>query len=129
MAIRLPRLLCVDDEEIIRETLCLALNQNGFDVKLAASVPEALAQINDSEFDVLISDLNIENKGDGFDVIDVMGKIQPNCIKLVMTGYPAIDNGLRSAVIEVDDYFIKPVDIDALIKTINQRLLRRRRNN
>lgn len=129
MAIRPTRLLYVDDEERTRETLCLALNLNGFDVKLAASVPEALAQINDSEFDVLISDLNIENKGDGFDVIDVMGKIQPNCIKLVMTGYPAIDNGLRSAVIEVDDYFIKPVDIDALIKTINQRLLRRRRNN
>ena len=129
MAIRPTRLLYVDDEERTRETLCLALNQNGFDVRLAASVSEALAQINNSEFDVLISDLNIENKGDGFDVIDVMGKIQPNCIKLVMTGYPAIDNGLRSAVIEVDDYFIKPVDIDALIKTINQRLLRRRRKN
>ena len=129
MAIRLPRLLYVDDEERTRETLCLALRQNGFDVKLAASVSEALAHINNSEFDVLISDLNIENKGDGFDVIDVMGKTQPKCIKLVMTGYPAIENGLRSAVIEVDDYLIKPVDIDALIKTINQRLLRRRRKN
>ncbi len=127
MAVRTPRLLYVDDEDGSRETLSLALNDNGFDVRLASTVSEAMAQINNSKFDVLISDLNIENKGDGFDVIDLMGKTQPNCIRLVMTGYPAIDNGLRSAVIEVDDYLIKPVDIDRLIKTINQRLLRRKR--
>ncbi|GAC1439346.1 MAG: hypothetical protein NVSMB58_36000 [Terriglobales bacterium] len=128
MAVRKPRLLYVDDVDGVRETLSVVLNDNGFDVRLAGTVSEAMAQINNSKFDVLISDLNIENKG-GFDVIDLMGKTQPDCIRLVMTGYPTIDNGLRSAVIEVDDYLIKPIDIDGLVKTINQRLLRRRRKN
>ena len=53
------RLLFVDDEEGIRETLPLLLQARGFDVRVAASVPEALSEIRTHKFDVLLSDLNI----------------------------------------------------------------------
>src|SRR2546430_17701349 len=53
------RLLFVDDEEGIRNTLPTILERRGFDVRVAASVPEALAEIRTHKFDVLLSDLNI----------------------------------------------------------------------
>jgi len=53
----------VDDEEGIRETLPELLRQRGFDVRVAATVPEALSEIRTHDFDVLLSDLNIGKDG------------------------------------------------------------------
>jgi CheY-like chemotaxis protein len=58
----LPRLLFVDDESGIRLTLSAILQQNGFDVTVAASVPEALALIGKNRYEVLLSDLNTESR-------------------------------------------------------------------
>jgi DNA-binding NtrC family response regulator len=69
---RLTKLLFVDDEEGIRLTLPLLLHARGFDVRVAASVPEALSEIKTHKFDVLLSDLNIGEDGDGFTVIRAM---------------------------------------------------------
>src|SRR5207302_90531 len=66
------RLLFVDDEEGIRLTLPPVLEQQGFEVRVAATVPEALVEINSYPFDVLITDLNIGAQGDGFLVISAM---------------------------------------------------------
>jgi CheY-like chemotaxis protein len=53
------RLLFVDDERGIRETLSLILLRYGFTVTLAATVEQALAQIIAQQFDILLCDLNI----------------------------------------------------------------------
>ena len=53
------RILFVDDEESIRITLPPVLSEKGFEVKVAASVAEALVEINSEKFDVLIADLNL----------------------------------------------------------------------
>ena len=63
------RLLFVDDEPNIRITLPLILAQRGFEVTTAVSVPEALDLINKERFDLLISDLNIGQPGDGFNLV------------------------------------------------------------
>ena len=84
------RLLFVDDEEGIRLTLPLLLEARGFNVRVAASVPEALSEIGTHEFDVLLSDLNIGQDGDGFAVVRAMRKAYPNCVSILLTGYPAL---------------------------------------
>jgi DNA-binding NtrC family response regulator len=60
------RILFVDDEPSIRLTLPAVLEEHGFEVSIAGSVAEALSKINSSRFDVLLSDLNIGEDGDGF---------------------------------------------------------------
>jgi len=77
------RLLFVDDEEGIRETLPLLLQQRGFDVRVAASVPEAISEIKTHKFDVLLSDLNIGKDGDGFTVVQAMRRAHPNCVTVL----------------------------------------------
>jgi DNA-binding NtrC family response regulator len=119
------RLLFVDDEEGIRLTLPQILQRRGFEVWVAASVPEALAEINNHEFDVLLSDLNIGKEGDGFAVVRAMREVHPNCVTILLTGYPAIDTAVQAIREQADDYFVKPAEIDELVGSIERRLTRR----
>jgi len=74
------RILFVDDEPGIRVTLSAILQANGFQVTSAATVAEALREINSQTFDALISDLNIGEPGDGFTVVSAMRRTQPYLI-------------------------------------------------
>jgi ActR/RegA family two-component response regulator len=117
-----PRMLFVDDEESIRFTLPPLLQKHGFDVVAAANVAEALVEINAQPFQVLLADLNIEKPGDGFLVISAMRHLQPDCVNLILTGYPAFETALQALEAQVDDYFVKPADIDALVGRIRRKL-------
>ena len=119
---RSKRLLFVDDEEGIRLTLPLLLEARGFNVRVAASVAEALSEIRTHEFDVLLSDLNIGEDGDGFAVVRAMRKAYPNCVGILLTGYPAFESAVQAIEDEVDGYFVKPADIDPLVSTIERKL-------
>jgi ActR/RegA family two-component response regulator len=116
------RLLFVDDEASIRMTLPPVLQKAGFDVRVAESVSDALFEINSKQFDVLISDLNIGEEGDGFLVTSAMRHVQPECITFILTGYPAFETALQAIHNHVDDYLVKPVDIESLTKTLNEKL-------
>jgi ActR/RegA family two-component response regulator len=117
-----PRLLFVDDEAAIRLTLSAILTQKGFDVTAVASVPEALEIIGTQKFDVLLSDLNIGEPGDGFTVVSAMRRVQPEAATFILTGYPDFESALRAIRNQVDDYFTKPADIDALVDRMTKRL-------
>jgi ActR/RegA family two-component response regulator len=119
-------ILFVDDEESIRVLLPAVLEKHGFKVRTAASVAEALVEINASRFDVLICDLNLEKPGDGFLVLSAMRHLHPDCVNLILTGYPAFETALQAIHNQVDDYLVKPADIETLIATIEKKLHFRR---
>jgi ActR/RegA family two-component response regulator len=120
------RILFVDDEEGIRITLPAILQAQGFQVRVAATVAEALVEISSREFDVLISDLNIGNPGDGFTVVSAMRRTQPNCVSFILTGYPAFETALQALRSQVDDYLLKPTDVQKLVGLIRTKLSDRR---
>ena len=59
-----PKILFLDDEENIRLTLGMYLEDEGFSVTTAGTVPEALKLIMEQSYDVLIADLNVGHPGD-----------------------------------------------------------------
>jgi len=120
-----PRLLFVDDEANIRATLPAILGKAGFEVHVAESVGDALFEINSHRFDILISDLNIGEEGDGFVLISAIRHLQPQCLTFILTGYPAFETALQAIQNHVDDYLVKPVDIDSLMDTLWEKLRRR----
>jgi ActR/RegA family two-component response regulator len=119
------RILFVDDETNIRLTLPQILKSHGYDVTVAATVAEALAEINSRPFDLLIADLNIGQVGDGFTVVSAMRRTQPNCVNFILTGYPAFETALQAIRSQVDDYLVKPADIESLISAIESKLQNR----
>ncbi|HKR83251.1 MAG TPA: response regulator [Terriglobales bacterium] len=116
------RLLFVDDEPSIRLTLPAVLEDHGFVVTTAESVPDAIARIDRAQFDVLLSDLNIGQEGDGFQVVSAMRKRHPQCVNIILTGYPAFESAVLAIRHHVDDYVVKPADIEVLVRTIKHKL-------
>jgi ActR/RegA family two-component response regulator len=116
------RMLFVDDEPSIRLTLPAILRRHGHDVEVASTVTEALTAIQSRKFDVLISDLNIGSPGDGFTVVSAMRRTQPECLTLILTGYPGFETALQAIRSQVDDYLVKPTHIDRLVDTIERKL-------
>ena len=112
----------MDDEEVIRFTLATILRKHGFEVSTAASVAEALQKITSEKFDVLLSDLNIGNPGDGLTVVSAMRRTQPEAVTMILTGYPAFETALEAIRQQVDDYIVKPADIPVLVNTIESKL-------
>jgi ActR/RegA family two-component response regulator len=119
------KLLFVDDEPNIRLTLPPLLQQRGFEVQSAASVAEALAAMKAGHFDILLSDINVSEDGDGFTVVRAMREANPECVTILLTGYPGFETALEAIHNEVDDYVVKPVDLDALVGTMERKLLAR----
>jgi ActR/RegA family two-component response regulator len=116
------RILLVDDEPGIRETLHKILAMHGFDVTSASTVAEALSQIARRPYDVLVADLNIGQPGDGFTVVSAMKRTHPDCRTFILTGYPAFESALQAIRSQVDDYLVKPASIPELIGVIEQNL-------
>jgi DNA-binding NtrC family response regulator len=116
------KILFVDDEPAMRETLTAILQARGFQVTAAGSVEQALAEIAAQRFAVLICDLNIHQPADGFKVVNAMRAAQPACINLILTGYPALDTAEQAIHSDVDAYITKPVEPEALVLAIQERL-------
>ena len=120
------RLLLVDDDKNIELTLVPVLSEHGFEVELAATVTEALRKIESEKFDILVSDLNLSEPSDGFRVVAAMRQAHPRCVIILLTGYPAFESAIAGIHHEVDDYIVKPADYDALIETLEKKLVAKR---
>ena len=78
------------------------------------NVSDALAAISEDRFDVLIADLNIGMPGDGFTVVSAMRRTQPEAVTIILTGYPAFETALEAIRSQVDDYAVKPANIERM---------------
>lgn len=119
---REARILFVDDEASIRLTLPRVLTKWGFDITSVGTVNDALAEIRKGQFDILLSDLNLPQPNAGFTVIEEMRKAQPRCINFILTGYPADESLRRANGHDVAHYFVKPVEIEEMVKTMKKKL-------
>src|SRR3954465_10611065 len=126
--VNLTRVLFVDDEPTIRLTLPKILEMHAFEVKAAANVQDALKLIQEEQFDVLLSDLNIGAPSDGFTVVSAMRRCQPEAVTIILTGYPAFESALQAIRDQVDDYISKPANVDDLVATIKEKVQKRERH-
>src|SRR5436305_1945873 len=115
------RIMFVDDEEAIRLTLPAILEQHGFEVEVAGTVPEALEIINHQGFDILLTDLNIGTAADGFILVSAMRRCQPAAATFILTGYPDFQTALEAIRKQVDDYLTKPADIPTLVSALKEK--------
>jgi len=123
------RVLLVDDEPRIRATMPLVLRKYGFDVAVAATVQEAFDKIQSQHFDLLLCDLNIDRVGDGFRVVRAMRDVNPQCVAIIITGYPSLETAIGGIHHALDDYVLKPTNTNALIATMREHLMAKHPGN
>jgi DNA-binding NtrC family response regulator len=122
MNVSRKRILFVDDEPAIRLTLSAILQRYGYMVTLAATVTQALDEIKTQEFDLLLCDLNIDGVRNGLEVIRAMQKIDPNCVKIILTGHPDLQSEEEGIRLGVDEYIAKPAGVDMLVALLAENL-------
>ncbi len=117
-----PRILLVDDDEIIRLTLSTLLNRFGFVVTTAGSVAEALRLIHSDSFEVLISDLHMPGAGDGLTVVSAMRHANPRAVTMLLSAFPEMTAATEAILLQADEILVKPMDTIALVQVIRERL-------
>lgn len=115
------KILVVDDEKSIRDSLNMVLSDEGYEVKSAADGAEALTLINDDNFDVIISDIKMPNV-DGMELLDRSSKISPETFYIIMTAYASVNTAVEALRHGAFDYLIKPVEFDDLLIRVNRLL-------
>jgi CheY-like chemotaxis protein len=119
-----PKVLVVDDDEIVRSTLSSVLTENGFHATLAANVPEALKYLTTDDFHVLLSDMHMPQAGDGLTVISAMRHAHPKAVTILLSSSPEMNSVADILVRQPDEILIKPVDPSVLVDVINDRLIK-----
>jgi DNA-binding NtrC family response regulator len=120
-----PRILLVDDDPVIGETLKAVLEMHEFEVIGAGNVVDALHIIDTQAFDVLLSDLHMPSAVDGLTVMSAMRHKHPDAIALLLTGSPAVKDTMDAILLQADEILVKPMPIDEMVALIRDRLAKR----
>jgi signal transduction histidine kinase len=119
------RLLVVDDEESVALTVSEVLRQERFQVETASSGEEAVARLNEAEYDLVLTDLHMEG-GDGLSVLAEIRRRAPLTISIVLTGFASVESAIAALRQGAYDYLVKPCIIDDLKYTVRRGVEHRR---
>jgi signal transduction histidine kinase len=119
------RLLVVDDEENIVLTISEVLRLEGYEVDVAASGIEAVSQLEGHEYDLILTDLHMD-EGDGLSLLEEVRTRSPLTITIVLTGFAALETAIAALRHGAYDYLTKPCIIDELKHTVRRGIEHRR---
>ena len=116
----MPRILVVDDEEAMRESLNDWLKEDGYEVGLAAGGQEAIDMVRDEPWEIILLDLKMPGMN-GLETLKHLKEVRPDAEILMMTAYATVDTAVQAMKEGAFDYLVKPFDpdeVEILIKKI-----------
>ncbi|HDI59945.1 MAG TPA: response regulator [Desulfobacteraceae bacterium] len=111
------RILVVDDEPIVRQSLESWLEDEGFAVDTAASAPEALEALEKSEYQLMLSDIKMAGM-DGVELLRQAKTACPDLAVVLMTAYATVETAVEAMKIGALDYLVKPFDPETLVPMV-----------
>jgi DNA-binding NtrC family response regulator len=116
-----PKVLVVDDEPAVLSTYRMILEQSGYDAIAAATSKEAFTAIDNTDFDLILSDFSLEQQHTGFEVIEAARKKNQDVPCCLLTGYATLETADQAEAIGVGILY-KPIDIQEFLQ-VTRRLL------
>jgi DNA-binding NtrC family response regulator len=115
------RILVIDDEESIRRTVSMTLQHAGYHVETAENGKQAIEKAEANFYNLALIDIRLPDM-QGTELLTALKETTPRMIKIILTGYPALENAVRAVNKHADAYLIKPVNTDELLKVIKENL-------
>ena len=126
--IRKGRILVVDDDESVLRSLSLVLKDAGYVVDTAETGKEAIDKSETNVYNLAIIDVRLPDM-EGTKLLTTMRDAAREMTRIVLTGYPTFKNMAEATIRGADGYLIKPVDMNTLLKTVDEYLRKRHHKN
>ena len=117
------RILVVDDEAIVRRSVCRIFEGTEFEVETAPSGRAALEVIQQRPFDLVITDLKMPGMN-GIEVLKAIRVLQPGTPVILITGYATVDTAVECMKSGAVEYIPKPFTPDLLLEKVHDTLAR-----
>jgi DNA-binding NtrC family response regulator len=119
------KLLVVDDELIVRDSLDKWFREEGYDVTVAESAQDALTKMAAKRFDLALVDIKMPGT-DGVELQRRMHEIDPEMLVIIMTGYASVETAVAALKSGAYDYVSKPFDPDDITHSVHNALSHKR---
>jgi DNA-binding NtrC family response regulator len=116
-----PRILIVDDDESIRKVLATILEEKGYTINTARTGKEAIEKTNKEFHNLALIDIRLPDM-EGTKVLAKIKDTTPKMRKIIITGYPSLQNAVDALNRGADAYILKPFDVEKVLKTIKEQL-------
>lgn len=115
------RILIVDDDESIRTVLSTILSDEGYSVDMARTGKEAVKKSNTKLYNLALIDIRLPDT-EGTTLLTRIKKTSPRMRKIIITGYPSLQNAVGALNNGADAYVMKPFDMRKVLATIEEQL-------
>src|SRR5690606_30568962 len=113
----MPHLLVLDDDEAIREVLAEIAREHGYSVAQAATMKDALIQLQRQQPDLVLTDVRLP----GASGMEIFGRLPNSDAEVVViTGHGSMDNAVEALRLGATDYLVQPVCLDRLTEILNR---------
>jgi DNA-binding NtrC family response regulator len=113
------RLLVVEDDASVRNTISTFLELEGYAVDAVSSTREALDRLKRDDYPIVISDIYVDDRT-GLDVLDAARTKDPDCSVILMTARGTMETVMAATRGGVFDYIAKPFELDRILETVKR---------
>jgi DNA-binding NtrC family response regulator len=114
----MKKILVIDDEISIVKVMKLVLEKRGYAVIDCFGPDEALLKLKTEQFDLMITDLKLNHRVDGLDLVDRVKTLKPKLPIIVMTAYSTVSIAVKAMKLGVYDFITKPFKMDEFLDVI-----------
>ena len=115
------RILIIDDDENIRKVLQTILEDEGYQVDTAETAKKGIEKSNESYYNLALIDVRLPDM-EGIELLSRLRDTKPKMRKIIVTGYPTLQNAVAAVNRNADAYIMKPFDVEKILKTIEIQL-------
>jgi DNA-binding response OmpR family regulator len=120
-------ILVVDDDKSILRTFTRILQKNGYAIDAAETGREAIEKAEARHYDLALVDVRLPDM-DGTDLLAKMKNTLHDTIKIMITGFPSLESGIKALDEGADAYLVKPVKPEELLMLIEEKLKNKEEN-
>lgn len=114
-------ILVIDDDEGVRESIAIILRYEGYSVDEAQNGKEAIAKSYENFYNLAIVDYRLPDI-EGTELLGRLKETTPKMAKIMITGFPSVNNTIEAFNHSVDAFMIKPVKIEVLLRKVSSLL-------
>jgi DNA-binding NtrC family response regulator len=115
------RILIIDDDESIRKVLATILEDEDYIVETAETAKEGIEKSEKSFYNLALIDVRLPDM-EGIELLSKLRNTKPKMRKIIVTGYPTLQNAVAAVNKGADAYVMKPFDVEKILQTIREQL-------